>query len=150
MGKYFEDLNVGDTFTTPQRTITEADITLFAGLSGDYNPLHTDKVYAEKTIFKSKIAHGMLTLSVATGLDFRLGMADGTLIALLGINNVRFTNPVRPGDTLHCVLEVREKKEGSKADQGVVVFRDKVVNQNGETVLEYERVLLLARRGAQR
>lgn len=148
MGKYFEDLNVSDTFTTARRTITETDITLFAGLSGDYNPLHTDSVFAEKTEFKTRIAHGLLTLSVVSGLHFRLGIGDGTLVALLSINNVRFISPVRAGDTVHCILEVKEKKESSKPDRGVVVFKDKVLNQNGETVLEYERVLLFKRKGS--
>jgi len=146
MGKHFEDLNIGDTFTTPHRTITETDIALFAGLSGDYNPLHTDAEFAQTTPFKTKIAHGLLTLAIASGLDFRLGIADGTLVALIGINGLRFSSPVRPGDTLHAELEVTQKKETSKPDRGVVVIRDRVLNQQGETVLEYERVLLFARK----
>ena len=147
LGKYFEELNVGDTFTTPHRTVTEADIALFAGLSGDYNPLHTDAVFAQTTPFRTKIAHGILTLAIASGLDFRIGIADGTLLALIGINELRFPAPVRSGDTLHSELEVTQKKEASKPDRGVIVIQDRVLNQRGETVLEYERVLLFARKG---
>ncbi|MBI4257991.1 MAG: MaoC family dehydratase N-terminal domain-containing protein, partial [Thaumarchaeota archaeon] len=110
MGKYFEEFNVGEIFTTARRTITESDIALFAGLSGDYNPLHTDSVFAGKTVFKTRIAHGLLTLAVASGLHFRLGLGEETLIALLGVNNLRFVSAVRAGDTLHCVVKVKEKK----------------------------------------
>ncbi|MBI4257352.1 MAG: acyl dehydratase, partial [Thaumarchaeota archaeon] len=94
----------------------------------------------------TRIAHGLLTLAVASGLHFRLGLGEETLIALLGVNNLRFVSAVRVGDTLHCVVKVKEKKEVSKKDRGTVVFKDTVLNQKDEAVLEYERVLLFKRK----
>ncbi|MFQ5710431.1 MAG: MaoC/PaaZ C-terminal domain-containing protein [Candidatus Geothermarchaeales archaeon] len=146
MGKYFEDLNLGDRFTTPARTVTEADIGAFAGLSGDYNPLHTDEEFAKKKIFKGRVAHGLLTLAIAEGLRARLGLLDGTALALLEINNLRFTAPVRAGDTIRLETEVVEKRETRRADRGVVTFRDAVRNQRDETVMESEVSVMLLRR----
>ena len=82
-GKLFSEFEIGQTFTSGRRTITEADVVMFAGLSGDYNPLHTDKVFAEKTPFKQRIAHGMLVASISTGLAQTLGVFEGTTLALM-------------------------------------------------------------------
>ncbi|MPY85837.1 MAG: dehydratase, partial [Actinophytocola sp.] len=81
MGRYYDDLSVGDTFTTPARTITEYDVAAFAGLSGDYNPVHTDREFATATSFGQPIAHGVLGITVATGLIARTGLFDGTAVA---------------------------------------------------------------------
>lgn len=145
-GKTFEGFSVGDEFTTASRTITEGDISLFAGLSGDFNPLHMDEEFAKGTPFGGRIAHGMLIASVATGLANQLGIFEGTAIALLGMS-LRFTGAVRPGDTVHALLTVREKKETKKDDRGIVTFDVRVFDQRDGCVLESEWSVMLRRVG---
>jgi len=146
MALYYEDLHVGYRFETPARTLTEADIVNFAGISGDYNPLHTDAVHAEGTIYGERIAHGLLILSVATGLRHRVGLFDGTLMGFLEIRSWRFVGPVRIGDTVHVVNEVTELRETSKPDRGIAVQRLEVLNQNGSVVQTGEFVTMMRRR----
>jgi acyl dehydratase len=143
-GKRFEEFEVGDEFVTAARTITEGDVSLFAGLSGDFNPLHMNEEHAKKTPFGGRIAHGLLGVAVATGLANQLGIFEGTTHALLSMN-VRYTGAVRFGDTLRVKLSVREKKETSKEDRGIVVFDAAVLNQKDEVVVESEWTLLMAR-----
>lgn len=145
-GKTFEEFEVGDEFVTSSRTITEGDVTLFAGLSGDFNPLHMDEEHAKTTPFGGRIAHGLLAVAVATGLANQLGIFEGTTHALLSMN-VRFTGAVRFGDTIRAKLIVREKKETSKPDRGIVIFDMAVVNQRDESVVESEWTLLMVRGG---
>jgi len=142
---YFEDAKKGESFRTLSRTITEADIVNFAGVSGDFNPLHTDQVYAEKTRFRGRIAHGFLSLAVASGLWSRLGIIDGPgFVAFYGIEHLRFTKPVMIGDTVKAKLTVTDKSE--RGDVGLVTFRNELVNQRDETVLALDLLLLLNRR----
>jgi acyl dehydratase len=143
---YFEDVEVGFRFETQRRTITEADLVAFAGVSGDFNPLHTDAVFAADTIYGERIAHGALVLSLATGLRQRVGLFDGTLMGLLEIRSWRFIAPVLIGDTIHVVTEVTELRPTSKPDRGVMAQRVEVINQDGATVQEGELVALLRRR----
>ena len=145
-GRYFEEFKVGETFETTGRTIDPADVSQFAGLSGDFNPLHTNEEVAKVTPFGGRIAHGLLTLAISSGQQNQLGLFEGTTLALLGLDKVRFTAPVRFGDTVHTELTVRETKESSKPDRGVVLFDTAVKNQRGETVLQYELALMLMRR----
>ncbi len=144
-GRYFDDFAEGEAIETASRTITEADVVGFAGLSGDFNPLHTDEEYMRGTPFKGRIAHGMLVASIATGQANQLGIFEGSSIALLSMS-LRFTGAVRFGDTVHTVLRCREKRESSKPDRGSAVFDVSVLNQRGEAVLESEWVVLLKRR----
>jgi acyl dehydratase len=146
MPLYFEDFQVGQRFTTPARTVTEADIANFAGVSGDYNPIHTDAEFAKTTPFGERIAHGLLVLSMLTGLRQRSGHFEGTLIAWLEIRNYRFLKPVLIGDTVHGETEILEKRETSRPDRGVLVQRVRVVNQRGEVVQEGEFVTMVKRR----
>jgi acyl dehydratase len=146
MALLFEDIEVGFRFETPRRTVTEADLTAFAGVSGDFNPLHTDAVYAARSIYGERIAHGALVLSIATGLRQRVGLFDGTLMGLVEIRTWRFRAPVRIGDTVRVVNEVVELRETSKPDRGLMVQRVDVVNQNETTVATGELVLLVRRR----
>lgn len=97
MPMYFEDFEVGQRFTTPARTVTEADVVNFAGVSGDYNPIHTDAEFAKSTPFGQRIAHGLLVLSMLTGLRQRAGHFEGTIIAWLEIRNYRFLSPSSSG-----------------------------------------------------
>ena len=143
---YFEDVEVGFRFETPSRTVTEADLVAFTGISGDFNPLHTDAVFAAKSIYGERIAHGALVLAVATGLRKRVGLFDGTLMGLLEIRSWRFLAPVLIGDTIHIVNEVTELRPTSKPDRGVMVQRVEVLNQDGAVVGDAELVALLKRR----
>jgi acyl dehydratase len=143
---YFEDVEVGFRFETPSRTVTEADLVAFAGVSGDFNPLHTDRVYAAQSIYGERIAHGALVLSLATGLRQRVGLFDGTLMGLLEIRSWRFLAPVRIGDTIRVATEIAELRETSKPDRGIMVQRVEVLNQDDALVGSGELVALLRRR----
>ena len=145
-GRYWDEFSQGETFTTAARTVTEGAVDLFAGLSGDFNPLHTDEEAARQTPLKGRIAHGMLVLAVATGQVNQLGLFEGTTLALLGMDRIRWTAPVRLGDTVHTELTVREKKESSKPDRGVLVMDVVVRNQGGQAVCQAEWTTLMARR----
>jgi acyl dehydratase len=142
----YEDLAVGFRFETARRTVTEADITAFCGVSGDFNPLHTDAVFAAGTAYGERIAHGALVLSLATGLRQRLGLFDGTLLGLLEIRTWKFLAPVRIGDTIRVANEVTEMRETSNPRRGVVVQRVEVINQHDDVVQSGEFVLMVARR----
>jgi acyl dehydratase len=144
---YFEDVEVGFHFETASRTVTEADLVAFAGISGDFNPLHTDAVFAAQTMYGERIAHGALVLSLATGLRQRAGIFDGTLLGLVEIRRWRFRAPVRIGDTIRVRNEVTELRPSPKPDRGVMVQRVEVVNQADEVANDGELVLLLKRRG---
>ena len=146
MGLLFEDLAVGMRFDTPGRTITEADLVNFAGVSGDYNPLHTDEEFARTTLFGRRVAHGSLVLSLTAGLRQRTGVFEGTLLALLEIRSWRFLKPVFIGDTVRVTTTIQDVRETSNGERGVVVQRIDVVNQRGETVQQGELVSLIRRR----
>ena len=148
-GMYWEDWQVGAEFESPARTVTEADITLFAGLSGDYNPLHVNEEYCKQTVFGGRIAHGPLVYAIAAGLLFQLHLYDDTLIAFLGFEHLRFTKPVKPGDTIHAWIKVLEKRETSRPDRGVMKRELRVLNQRGEVVQEGIQTFLLKRKPAE-
>ena len=143
-GKTFNEFNIGDEFTTASRTITEADVVNFAGLSGDFNPLHTDEVFGKSTPFKGRVAHGMLSVAIATGLANQLGIFEGTTIALLSMT-INYKGAAKFGDTIHLVLKVLEKKETSKDDRGIVTFDTIVYNQNDQPIVEGQWVVMLRR-----
>lgn len=133
-GLYFEDYELGKTIVTDGRTITEADIVNFAGISGDFNPMHTNAAYAEKTPFGQRVAHGALVFSIATGLAYRMRFLEGTVLAFRSIDEWKFSAPVMIGDTIYCEVEVVELKEASKLGGGVVTFSVKVYNQDKKAV----------------
>lgn len=128
-GLYFEDFQIGEEFYSVSRTITESDVVNFAGLSGDYNQIHTDNEFAKTTIFKERIAHGLLGLAVISGLASRLGFVEGTTIALTSID-WKFKNPIKIGDTIRVIYRVKKKKDLPGNEGGVVVFRVEVLNQD--------------------
>lgn len=131
LNRYYEEIQIGDHYTSRGRTITEADIVNFSGLTGDWYPLHTDMEYAKNTVFKQRIAHGMLVLSIGTGL---VPLTPGFLVAFYGMEQVRFTNPTFIGDTIYVEDEVIEKND--KGDKGgVISFRRVIKKQTGETVV---------------
>jgi len=133
-GRYFEDFAKGDVFTTPGRTVGETEVTQFAQLTGDFNPLHTDSVFAAASPFGRRIAHGLLGLSLVSGLVARLGVFEGTAVAALGIENWRYHAPVFFGDTVHVVVTIADTRLTSDGQRGIL-FRDyELVNQDGVTV----------------
>ena len=144
-GKSYNEFNKGDEFTTASRTITEADVVNFAGLSGDFNPLHTDEEFGKSTPFKGRVAHGMLSVAIATGLANQLGIFEGTTIALLSMT-INYKGVVKFGDTIHLVLKVVEKKETSKDDRGIVTFNTIVYNQNDDPIVEGQWIVMLRRK----
>ena len=143
IGLYFEDIDVGRVMITRGRTITESDLVQFAGLTGDYNPMHTDAEYMKNSAFGQRIAHGMLTLSYAVGQAYQLGFMERTVIAFRSVE-MKFSLPVFIGDTLHCELTVREKKEARRMGGGWVTLDVKIVNQEGKTVQSGEWTVLIA------
>jgi acyl dehydratase len=135
---HFEDLETGDTFVSPARTVTEADVVNFAGLSGDYHALHTDETYASGTPFGRRIAHGMLVVSISSGLVSRLPLMrllERTTLGLAGVE-CRFVRPTFIGDTIRVSLAIAGKTPGRKPDRGTVEMRRTVLNQHGEAVVE--------------
>lgn len=145
--KCYEDFEVGGRYVTPGRTMTEADIQAYAGLSGDFHAYHTDDVVAREGAFGGRICHGPLTLAVMSGLfRSRLGLFDGTGVATLGVTKVRFSKPVRPGDTIHGELEVISRRESrSRPHCGIVVLGVAGYIQNGDQFLECEWTELVCR-----
>ncbi len=144
-GRFFDQLQVGEAFTSQGRTITEADVVQFAGISGDYNPLHVDQEYAAGTVFRARIAHGLLVQSVASGLAWQLGLFEGTIAALKEMV-IRFQGPVLFGDTVRIELRVAEKDPEPSTRRGWVRFDARVVNQRGETVIEGSWTTLMLRK----
>ena len=141
----FEDIEVGEEYESPGRTVTETDIVLFAGLSGDYNIVHTDAEFMKGSIFGERIAHGLLGLAIQSGLLSR-AMAPYATIAFGGLR-WKFKAPIRIGDTIRVRARVTSKKE-TKPDRGVVVLDRVVLNQRGEVVQEGDTELIVERRQA--
>lgn len=146
--KCFEELKLGDRFVTVGRTMTETDIQLFAGLSGDFHVYHTNALEAEGGAFGGRICHGLLSVCVLVGLfRCRLGLFDNIAAQALGISKLRLTKPIRPGDTISAELRVAELKDHpEKPDRGIVMMQVKGLNQSGETFMECEWTESVARR----
>jgi Acyl dehydratase len=148
MGKTYEEISLGEKFVTPGRTITEADVVAFAGLTGDYNSIHTDEMYSRKfSIFKTRIAHGLLAFSIAEGLFCRLGWFDTVPAISIGYEELKFLKPVLIGDTIRFEGEVTEKRE-SKSRRGWGIIKTKVIgrNQRGEQIMEFTHSYLVPKR----
>jgi acyl dehydratase len=147
LGYCYDDLHVGMSFRSPGRTITEADIVAFAGLTGDYSELHTSDVYAKHSQFGRRVAHGMLGLAYAHGLMWpRTGELRETAVAFLGISDWRFVRPIFVGDTLfvdYRIAELRDSK--SKPTQAIATFDVELVNQDGEVVQRGRKALLVSK-----
>ena len=146
MGLYFEDFTLGHKSVSRTRTITEADIVNFAGLSGDFVELHMSESFAASGPFGKRIAHGLLVLSVSSGLMVQMGQTTDTVIAFYGIDRLRFTKPTFIGDTVHVEKEVIAKVQKGP-DRGVITFNTQVLNQHGEPVVVYQDKLMVKARG---
>jgi acyl dehydratase len=142
--RFFDEIQVGEESVSPGRTVTEADIVLFAGLSGDYNILHTDAEFMKSSIFGERIAHGLLGLAIQSGLFTRAGIPYATLGS--GTLRWKFKGPIKIGDTIRVRGKVTAKKETDKPDRGVVTVERQVLNQRDEVVQEGETELVVERR----
>jgi oxepin-CoA hydrolase/3-oxo-5,6-dehydrosuberyl-CoA semialdehyde dehydrogenase len=148
---WFEDLRVGDSLLTHRRTVSEADITAFGGISGDFFYMHFDEIAAKASAFGKRIAHGYFVLSAAAGLFVSPG--EGPVLANYGLDTLRFVKPVGIGDTIRARLTCKRKIDRNKvgADgrgQGVVAWDVEVTNQDGEVVASYDILTLVAKREA--
>jgi acyl dehydratase len=141
-GLWFEEFTEGVTFESRGRTITEADIVAFAGISGDFNPMHTDAEYAKGTQFGARIAHGALVFSVATGLLYQLNLLEGTVIAFTGFE-MKLRAPVYIGDTIRIVGKVTGSRRMAAAGGGFVTFDIRIMNQKGEATQKGELTIMI-------
>jgi acyl dehydratase len=135
-GLYFEEFEDGTKITTAGRTITEADVVNFAGISGDYNAIHTNVEYSRHSFYERRVAHGLLVLSIVSGLAMMTGFIEETVIAWRDIGDWRFSQPVFIGDTIYATLEVVERKAMPRLDGGRVNLKVAVVNQSDQAVMK--------------
>lgn len=145
-GLHYDELTIGRRWISATRTITEADIVAFAGVSGDFNPIHVDAQHAARTAFGERIAHGALVLAVATGLRQQQDTFRGTLKAWLGIEDWRFRTAVRIGDSIHVVTEIAARRETRDPTAGLITQAITVVNQRDEIVADGTFATLVATR----
>ena len=145
-GRTFDEFEIDEEIVSGARTITEADVVNFACLSGDFHPEHMNEEYAKKGLLGERIAHGLLVLSIAIGLLNQTGAFEGTTIAVREMG-VRFLKAVKFGDTIRAVQKVVNKQETRKQDRGILKSLVVVLNQDDQTVLEADLVLLLYRQG---
>lgn len=146
-GRYFEEFAVGDTIVTAGRTVTEADIVHFAGLSGDYTQIHTDAAYAASGMFGQRVAHGLLVLSIASGLAVQTGMVEGTVLAFRELA-WKFSRPVTIGDTIRAEIEIIETKPVARLGGGSVDMKVNVRNQHDEIVHRGNWIMLVKSKDA--
>jgi acyl dehydratase len=133
-GLYFEEFAVGQSVTSPGRTITEADIVAFAALSGDWNQLHTDAEFAAHQPFGQRVAHGLLGLSIASGLAMRLGFLEETALAFREIGDWKFSLPTFIGDTIRVRATVAGTKPMARLGGGLVTLKAEILNQDDKVV----------------
>jgi 3-hydroxybutyryl-CoA dehydratase len=141
---YYEDLNVGDEHLSTGRTVTETDVISFAGLSGDFNNMHIDEEFAKKTVFGTRVAHGLCVLSIASGLWFT--MPRLATVAFMGLEDWRFSGAVKFSDTIRITRKLAEKKEHKRPNMGFLTFEVNVHNQNEEIVQKGKWVILVQRK----
>jgi acyl dehydratase len=143
--RYFDQFKVGESWITPRRTITETDVVNFAAMTGDHNPVHTDEEFAKTTPFGGRILHGPAGFAIATGLEFRLGIKEGTAIAFLGMT-WDLKAPIKIGDTICVHQSVSSLRETKNPTRGIVNFQVAIVNQRGEVCQEGEWKVMFVRR----
>lgn len=147
-GMYFEEFEIGQKIESLGRTITETDVVTFAGLSGDYNQIHTDAEFSKNTAFGKRVAHGLLVLSIASGLAMRTGVLEGTTLAFREIEEWKFTKPVEINDTIHVIMTVKGTKALPRLKAGTVKIELDVCNQRNETTMKGLWTVLLASKPA--
>jgi len=144
-GLFLEDYEIGKEYVSQSRTVTEADVVNFAGVSGDFNPLHTDEEFGKTTMFGTRIAHGALGFVISNGLTNMMGIAEGTTIAFIECT-VKYPAPLKIGDTVRVVLTPTETKHSSKPGKGILKQNVKLVNQDDVCVMESDQVLMVKAR----
>ena len=133
---YFDDFVIGQVFESSGRTVTEADLTIFSMVSGDWNPIHADAQYAAGTRFKQRLVHGTLGIALATGMMHEMGIFHKSVVAMLSLKEWAFKKPIFIGDTLHLTLEVTAKHPGESTRVGSIDRLMRLINQHGEIVQE--------------
>ena len=144
-GFYREAYEIGREYTSQGRTITEADVVNFAGVSGDFNPLHTDEEFGKANQFGKRIAHGALGFIISNGLNNQMGIAEGTTIAFIECT-VKYTAPLLIGDTVHIVVIPTEVIHSSKPGKGILKQLVKLVNQDERVIMESNQTLMVKSR----
>lgn len=145
---WFEDFETGQLFRSPGRTITEADLTIFSMVSGDWNPIHSDAEFAKETPFGQRVVHGTLGVALITGFFDRMGVFEGSAIALLGIEDWKFRAPILIGDTLHLEMEIGATRLTSKGDMGIIDRLLRLKRHDGTVVQDGRMGLMIRRRPA--
>lgn len=135
-GMWFEEFEAGQRIVTAGRTVTETDIVSFAGLSGDFNQIHTDAAFSKGQPFGQRVAHGLLGFSIASGLVVQTGVMEGTILAFREINTWKFSKPIYIGDTIRVVLTIMDTKAMPRLGGGAVVIELDVQNQDEDTVMK--------------
>lgn len=144
--RYWEDVEVGEEYMSPGRTVCEADIVNFAGVTGDYNEIHTNAELMKDSMFGQRIAHGLLGLSMSSGLIMRMPQMALATLAFMGIRDWRFTGPIYIGDTIRVRVYMAEKRETSKPDRGLITYDRQIINQRGQVVQEGQTTIMVRRR----
>lgn len=142
-GMYFEEFVVGQRIMTASRTVTETDVVTYAGLSGDFNLIHTDSVYAQSGPFGQRVAHGLLVLSIVSGLAVRTGILEGTVLAFREIRDWKFSLPIFLGDTIQAELEVSKVRAMPRLGGGAVELTIDVTNQRSQSVMKGRWLVLV-------
>jgi acyl dehydratase len=145
--KYGDDFKVGDVFRTQALTVTETHVVNWAGLTGDFYPLHMDQEYAARSQFGERLAHGPLIFGLAVGLVAMAGFAEDAAIAWLGVDGMRMLAPVRIGDTVRVEVRVKETRVTRDPKKGIQVWVYSVLNQRDEPVLVFDFQLMFHLRG---
>ena len=146
---YLEDFKPGQVFVSSGRTITEADLTFFSMISGDWNPIHADAEFARQTRYEQRVVHGVLGIAICTGMLHQLGIFEKSVIAMLGLRNWNFLKPILIGDTVHLELHITAIEPGKSGRSGKLGRRFHLINQHGEIAQEGDsEVLVLTHEGA--
>jgi acyl dehydratase len=143
---FFDDFQVGQKFVSPNRTVTETDLSMFNMLSGDWHPVHSDEEYAKGTVFGTRILSGIFGIAIMTGLSGKFGVFDRSVLAMLSLEDWFFHKPIMVGDTLHIEMTIIEKRPTSKGDRGIIDRKYLLLNQRGEVVQEGRSKALVLRR----
>ena len=142
--RYFEDIEIGEEWTTASRTLTESDIVWYAGLSGDFEEVHVSEQFARNTVFGQRIGHGLLGLAILDGLKTRTSLVTGVMtIASLGWT-WDFRKPIRPGETLRGHFRIREMRRTSRGDRGILFIQGELLNQDGDILQQGETRMMVA------
>ncbi len=145
--RYFDELSLEEEFLTPARTMTETDVVMFAAMTGDYNEIHTNAEKMKDSQFGGRLVHGLLALSVSHGLMFRTAILDGSAVAFVGIDDLKFLAPVKIGDTVHGKITVKNLVPSrSKPDRGIAYFQFELIKQDGTVVQSCVKKIMMIKK----